>query len=110
MKEPRAQVEEALRVLWTTTDAGLRAQADAWLTALQSSDECWNVSVALLASGASEESRLFGVTLLCNRLRGGGGGGLPHDNARSLRTELIVQQRELPASRLRSYTAAKSFV
>ena len=87
--DARAQAEQALRVLWTTQDAAERHAANEWLTGLQGSDEAWMVAIALVASGSEPDFKQFGATLLCNKLRGGGGGGLQADQAASL--EKIVE-------------------
>ena len=84
-------VEEALRVLYTTTNPSLRQSADKWLQDFQASDAAWELAVALISSGASAESRLFGCTVLCNKLRGGNLGGLPPESATSLRVALLQQ-------------------
>ena len=89
-----AQVEEALHVLYTTADASLRQQADAWLRDFQASDSAWEVAVALVSGGAPEV-RIFGATVLCNKLRGGNLGGLPPESATSLRTALLQRLASL---------------
>ena len=100
--DARAQAEQALRVLWTTQDAAERHAANEWLTGLQGSDEAWMVAIALVASGSEPDFKQFGATLLCNKLRGGGGGGLQADQAASLRSELLQQLRAVPSGRLQA--------
>ncbi len=85
------QVEEALRVLYTTADASLRQSADRWLQEFQASEAAWEASVNLIASGATAEAKLFGATVLCNKLRGGNLGGLVPTAATSLRAALLQQ-------------------
>ena len=85
------RVEEALRVLYTTTSPSLRQSADTWLQDFQASDAAWELAVGLISSGAAAESRLFGATVLCNKLRGGNLGGLPPESAASLRAALLQQ-------------------
>ena len=58
------------------------------------------MAIALVASGSEPDFKQFGATILCNKLRGGGGGGLPPDQALGLRTELLQQLGEVPAGRL----------
>ena len=82
-------VEEALRVLYTTTNPSLRRSADKWLQDFQASDAAWELATNLISAGGSAESRLFGCTVLCNKLRGGNLGGLPPESATSLRTALL---------------------
>ena len=91
-----------LRVLWTTQDAAERRAANEWLTGLQGSGEAWTVAIALVASGSEPDFKQFGATLLCNKLRGGGGGGLPSDQAAGLRSELLQQLRVVPSGRLQA--------
>ena len=102
LTQPRAQAEQVLRVLWTTQDAAERHAANEWLTGLQGSGEAWTVAIALVASGSEPDFKQFGATLLCNKLRGGGGGGLPSDQAAGLRTELLQQLRAVPSGRLQA--------
>lgn len=92
-------VEEALRVLYTTTNPSLRRSADKWLQDFQASDAAWELATGLISSGRSAESRLFGCTVLCNRLRGGNLGGLPPESAKSLRTALLQQLARLSGER-----------
>ena len=88
-------VEEALRVLYTTTNPSLRRSADKWLQDFQASDAAWELATNLISAGGSAESRLFGCTVLCNKLRGGNLGGLPPESATSLRTALLQRLASL---------------
>ena len=65
------QVEQALSVLWTTQNAAERAQANDWLTAFQESSAAWEACASLLSAGSTDDTRLFGCTVLCNKLRRG---------------------------------------
>ena len=85
----RQQVEEALTALYTTEDAGIRAQADQWLRGFQDSPASWQVAVSLLSESKSGDHKLFAATLLCNKLRGGGRGGLSANDGAALRTHLV---------------------
>ena len=97
------QVEEALHVLYTTNDAAQRQSADAWLRAFQDSVGAWQVALDLLKSAAAGDHRLFGATVLCTKLRGGGGGGLPPESVASLRGEVLGALQGLTAKgRLRT--------
>ena len=96
------QVEEALSVMLTTPDATQRRQADAWLQKFQSSSEAWTVGATLIASGSSLQTQLFGATVLCNKLKGGSGGGLSPVDALSLRSELLRQLASVVDSKLRA--------
>ena len=68
------QAQEALHALYTTPDAGVRKQADEWLRGLQDSSDGWRIGVDLVSEGRTAEAKLFGATLLCNKLRGGSRG------------------------------------
>ena len=105
MAAPTAsQVEEALRVLYTTTDTHMRTQADQWLRGFQDSAAAWQIAVSLVAEGQTD-AKFFGATVLCNKLRGGGGGGLTPEDAKALRSELLKYVGQLEAGKLRSQLA-----
>lgn len=94
------KLTEALQVLWTTSDPSERARADAWLRSFQDSSEAWQLSLQLVQSAESGDARLFGVTILCNKLRGGAGGGLPSADIRGLRGALLSVLRAGAQGRL----------
>ena len=83
------QVEEAYALMLQTTDDAQRRQAHEWLLAFQSSAEAWTAGAGLIASGSSSEARVFGATMLCNKLKGAMGGGLSPTDALGLRSELL---------------------
>ena len=84
------QVEEALRILYTTSDAQQRQGADAFLREFQSSYAAWDGAVRLIQAGTGD-SRMFGATVLCTKLRGDNCGGLPAQAGAALRTILLQQ-------------------
>ena len=83
------QVEDTLRVLYSTSDAQQRQTADAWLREFQASQAAWEIAVGLLTSGHTADSKLFGATVLCTKLRGDNCGGLPPESAAILRSVLL---------------------
>ena len=94
------QVEEALRVLYTTSDARQRLRADAWLQEFQASQESWEIAARMVGAGSGAESRLFGATVLCTKLRGDNCGGLPPEAAANLRSVLLRHLGSLPSGRV----------
>lgn len=96
------QVAEVLGVMLATSDASERRQADAWLQAFQKSNEAWTVGATLITPGFSLPVQLFGATMLCNKLKGGSGGGLSTSDALSLRSELLRQLASITDSKLQA--------
>jgi hypothetical protein len=90
------QVEQALQVMLTTTDAAQRRQVNDWLQQLQSSTAAWTTGLELAEDvQRSLRARTLGATILCNKLRGGGGGGLAPADAASLRARCLGVVRSL---------------
>ena len=94
------QVEQALSVLWTTQNAAERAQANDWLTAFQESAAAWEACASLLSAGSTDDTRLFGCTVLCNKLRRGC--ELPPAEQGALRRHLAAQLAAVAPGRLRA--------
>ena len=97
------QVEQALSVLWTTQNAAERAQANDWLTAFQESAAAWEACASLLSAGSTDDTRLFGCTVLCNKLRRGC--ELPPAEQGALRRHLAAQLAAVAPGRLRAQRA-----
>lgn len=101
--EEALQVEQACATLWTTHETEARRQADQWLTAWQATPSAWAVALHLAQHGSSADLRLFGASVLHNKLRRGGRHELGRREAVGLRAELLclASQPEC-ATRLRS--------
>ena len=102
LSDYRRQVEEQLKILWTTTDAAARKAADEWLTKFQSSYEAWAAGIALVASGSTEDTKLFGATVLSTKLRSGGADSLPGEAAEHMLEALLGQIKGREPGRLRA--------
>ena len=98
------QLAEAINVLLSpTADHAARTSADAWLREFQSSPACWQAALGLLQNEElPKDVRSIGATLLTNKLRGGGGGGLPPDQINALRQQIISILRQIEAGPLRA--------
>lgn len=98
------ELAEAINVLLSpTADQATRTRADTWLRGFQAGFEAWQAGLALLQNAAlSKDVRSVGVTLLTNKLRGGGGGGLAPDQAASLRQAMMVALRDIESGPLRA--------
>ena len=101
-------MEEQLKILWTTTDAAARKAADEWLTKFQSSYEAWAAGIALVASGSTEDTKLFGATVLSTKLRSGGADSLPGEAAEHMLEALLGQIKGREPGRLRAQLARAS--
>ena len=89
-------------MMWTTGDDAKRRQADQWLQSFQAAAEAWQVATQLVGNGSSPDVCLFAATVLCNKLRGGSGGGLALTDAADLRKALLEQLQRIPAGRLQT--------
>ena len=95
-------VEAALHALMNTTDTDARRAADAGLRQFQATAQAWNTAVALIANAASPQAKLFGATILCNKLRGGRGGGLAPADVNALRGRCLQLLRGIESGQLLS--------
>ena len=98
-----AEVESALAVMMTTSDTSQRQNADKWLQDFQSSPAAWQVSLGFVtATDKPINVRIFGATVLTNKLRGGSGGGLAPADITGLRHQVIGALASIAAGPLRS--------
>jgi hypothetical protein len=63
------QVVNAVRALYGAHNPAQQAQANAWLTAFQHSQEAWQVPLVLLAPEQPEDVQFFAATVLVRKVR-----------------------------------------
>ena len=94
------QLGEAISVLLRSeVDQATRNNADAWLREFQSSPAAWQAGLVMVQDTTLPENvRHMGITMITNKLRGGGGGGLAPDHAAALRQALLTSLRDMTAA------------